>query len=73
VHAPRCGSESCLSALRVACWLAGIDAPATPELRVRLTSDAGLLALIEGTRIGTLAELAELAEATLWADKVIAF
>ena len=112
VHAPPYGSERCLSALRVANALAGVDAPATPELRVFLMSDATLLALpnqqygagnglqamvqalvargvpiavcrtcalarglaglplIEGTRIGTLAELAE---STLWADKVITF
>jgi uncharacterized protein involved in oxidation of intracellular sulfur len=112
VHAPPYGSERCLSALRVALSLAGVEAPATPELRVFLMSDATVLALpnqqdgagnglqtmvqelvsrkvpiavcrtcalarglvglplIEGTRIGTLAELAE---STLWADKVITF
>ena len=112
VHAPPYGSERCLSALRVANALSGVDAPATPELRVFLMSDATVLALpnqqdgagnglqamvqepvargvpiavcrtcalarglaslplIEGTRIGTLAELAE---STLWADKVITF
>ncbi|MFO1273712.1 MAG: DsrE family protein [Rubrivivax sp.] len=112
VHAPPYGSERCLSALRVANSLAGLEAPATPELKVFLMSDATVLALpnqqdgggnglqkmveeltgrkvpvivcktcalarglaelplIPGTRIGTLAELAQ---ATLWADKVITF
>lgn len=112
VHAPTYGSERCLSALRVANALTGVDAQDTPELRVFLMSDATVLALpnqqdgagnglqalvqelvsrgvpiavcrtcalarglvglplIEGTRIGTLAELAE---STLWADKVITF
>lgn len=112
VHAPPYGSERCLSALRVANALAGLEAPATPELRVFLMSDATVLALpnqqdgggnglqkmveelvsrqvplvvcrtcalarglgelplIPGTRIGTLAELAE---STLWADKVLTF
>lgn len=112
VHAPPYGSERCLSALRVANALAGLDAPQTPQLRVFLMSDATVLALpnqqdnggkglqamveeltsrqvpvvvcrtcalaralaelplIAGARIGTLAELAE---STLWADKVITF
>lgn len=112
VHAPPYGSERCLSALRVANALAGVDAPSTPQLRVFLMSDATILALpnqqdgdgkglqamveeltarqvpvvvcrtcalargladlplLPGTRIGTLAELAE---SSLWADKVITF
>ncbi len=112
VHAPPHGSERCLSALRVANTLTGMEAPSTPELRVFLMSDATVLALpnqqdggantlqtlvedlvsravpitvcrtcalarglvglplLQGTRIGTLAELAE---STLWADKVITF
>ncbi len=112
VHAPPYGSERCLSALRVANALAGLDAPETPEVRVFLMSDAVVLALpnqqdaggsglqamveslvayhvpivvcrtcalargladlplITGTRIGTLAELAQ---STLWADKVLTF
>jgi uncharacterized protein involved in oxidation of intracellular sulfur len=45
VHAPPYGSERCLSALRVAIALAGMDAPDTPELRVFLMSDATVLAL----------------------------
>jgi uncharacterized protein involved in oxidation of intracellular sulfur len=112
VHAPPYGSERCLSALRVANALVGVDAPLTPDLRVFLMSDATILALpnqqdgagnglqkmveelasrevpivvcrtcalargmaelplIPGTRIGTLAELAQ---STLWADKVLSF
>lgn len=112
IHAPPYGSERCLSALRVANALAGLDAPQTAEVRVFLMSDATVLALpnqrdgstnglqtmveelvarkasivvcrtcalarglgelplIEGTRIGTLAELAQ---STLWADKVLSF
>ena len=112
IHAAPYGSERCLSALRVANALAGLEAPQTPELRVFLMSDATVLALpnqqdgggsglqkmveellarqasvvvcrtcalargladlplIAGARIGTLAELAQ---STLWADKVITF
>lgn len=111
VHAPPYGSERCLSALRVANALTGVDGD-VPELRVFLMSDATVLALpnqvdgatnglqgmveelvkrqvpivvcrtcalarglaelplIPGTRIGTLPELAQ---ATLWADKVLTF
>ncbi|HUN92659.1 MAG TPA: DsrE family protein [Burkholderiaceae bacterium] len=112
IHAPPYGSERCLSALRVANSLAGLDGDETPDVRVFLMSDATVLALpnqqdgggsglqkmveelvsrrvpivvcrtcalarglgdlplIAGTRIGTLAELAQ---STLWADKVVTF
>ena len=111
VHAPPYGSERCLSALRVATALTGVDVN-PPEVRVFLMSDATVLALpnqidgagsglqamveelvarnveirvcrtcayarglaelplIAGTAIGTLADLAA---ATLAADKVITF
>ena len=111
VHAPPYGSERCLSALRVATALSGVDAD-PPEVRVFLMSDATVLALpnqidgtgsglqamveelvarkvdirvcrtcayarglaelplIPGTSIGTLADLAA---ATLAADKVLTF
>ena len=44
VNAPPYGSERCLSALRLACALVGVDAEA-PELRVFLMSDATVLGL----------------------------
>ena len=45
LHAAPYGSERCLSALRVANALAGLDAPQTAEVRVFLMSDATVLAL----------------------------
>lgn len=110
IHAPPYGSERCLSALRLATALVGVDH--APEVQLFLMSDAtvlglpnqvdgtgkglqtmveelvsrgvaikvcrtcafargiGELPLIPGTCIGTLAELAQ---ATLEADKVITF
>lgn len=53
VHAPPYGSERCLSALRVASALAGLEA--RPELTVFLMSDATVLALpnqVDGTGNG---------------------
>lgn len=44
IHAAPYGSERCLSALRVASALVGLDADA-PEVRVFLMSDATVLAL----------------------------
>ena len=44
IHAAPYGSECCLSALRVACALVGLEAEA-PEVRVFLMSDATVLAL----------------------------
>lgn len=44
VHAPPYGSERCLSALRLATALSGVDGP-VPELRVFLMSDATVLSL----------------------------
>ncbi|MBN8462451.1 MAG: DsrE family protein [Dechloromonas sp.] len=111
IHAPPYGSERCLSALRVATALSGVDAD-SPEVELFLMSDATVLALpnqvdaggnglqgmveelvgrgveirvcrtcafarglselplIPGAAIGTLADLAA---ATLAADKVITF
>ncbi|WP_025917262.1 DsrE/DsrF/TusD sulfur relay family protein [Herminiimonas sp. CN] len=111
IHAPPYGSERCLSGLRLATALAGVEGD-TPKVQIFLMSDATVLALpnqidatgnglqgmveelvrhnvsiricrtcafarglgelplIPGTSIGTLAELAQ---ATLAADKVITF
>jgi uncharacterized protein involved in oxidation of intracellular sulfur len=111
IHAPPYGSERCLSALRMATALVGVEGEA-PQVRVFLMSDATVLALpnqvdgagnglqgmvetlvdngvtftacrtcalargiaelplVPGAEIGTLADLAR---ATLWADKVVTF
>jgi uncharacterized protein involved in oxidation of intracellular sulfur len=45
IHAPPYGSERCLSALRVACALAGKEGGDAPDMRVFLMSDATVLAL----------------------------
>lgn len=62
IHAPPYGSERCLSGLRLATALAGVDGHA-PEVKLFLMSDATVLALpnqVDGTGNGLQGMVEEL-------------